>query len=149
MNDINSEANMKSWKICSDAGFYNFIDPGIIKDKLIGREFGGMEISGGEQQRLAIARAFFRDMAKIIILDEPAASLDPVIEAEIYNNFLKLTRNKTTIMITHRMGSVTRMDKILVMEKGVIIEYGSHDELMGLGGEYRRMFNLQAGQYRN
>ncbi|MFW5437565.1 ABC transporter ATP-binding protein [Paenibacillus apiarius] len=113
-------------------------------DTILGRSFyGGTELSGGQWQKIAISRAFFRD-ADIIILDEPAASLDPMAEANLYKTFAELSVGKTTIMISHRLSSCVNADLILVMKSGRIIEQGTHAELMRLNGEYADMFNIQA-----
>ncbi|WGV60422.1 ABC transporter ATP-binding protein [Brevibacillus brevis] len=116
-------------------------------DSKMGREFiEGQEMSGGQWQRLAIARAFMRD-SKIIVLDEPTAALDPYAEVEIFNHFMQLSKGKTAIVISHRLGAARRADKILVLRKGKLIEQGSHDELMNMNGEYARMFKTQSILY--
>jgi ATP-binding cassette, subfamily B, bacterial len=112
----NSIDENKCFDVCKDLGFTNFIENNQIKDFQIGKEFGGEELSGGQCQRLAIARAFYRSNAHIVILDEPTSSLDPLIEAQIYKDFSKLTFDKTSIMVTHRLGSVTKADKVIVLK---------------------------------
>lgn len=114
---------------------------------MLGKLFdGGVELSGGEWQKIALARAFMRD-AQILILDEPTASLDAEAEYEIFKLFRGLTYGKITILISHRFSTVRMADRILVIEKGRIIEHGSHNELMELKGRYAYMFNLQARSY--
>ena len=110
-------------------------------------EDNGTELSGGQWQKLAIARAFYSD-SDILILDEPTASLDPMAEQEIFNQFNELRTDKTSIFISHRLSSATIADTILVMEEGKIVEQGSHRELMALGGEYNKLFTMQAARYK-
>ncbi len=108
----------------------------------------GVELSGGQWQRLALARAFFRS-ANILVLDEPTSAVDAQAEAEIFNELMAHQENKTTIIISHRFSTVRRASRIYVLEAGRIIEQGSHAELMKLGaGTYRRLFDLQAAGYR-
>ncbi|ADU31015.1 ABC transporter ATP-binding protein [Evansella cellulosilytica] len=101
--------------------------------------FGGQEISLGQWQKVAISRAFLRN-AEIIVLDEPTASLDPISEAEIFNDFMRLSQGKTAIFITHRLGSCKLADRILVLKEGRLIEEGKHEELIAVNGEYHKMF---------
>lgn len=117
-------------------------------DTYLSRNFeeSGVELSGGEGQKLAIARAVYRN-TPILILDEPTASLDPQAESEIYDSFFEIARNKTTIFISHRLASSTCADKIAVFEGGEIIEYGSHEQLMTQGHRYLEMFNMQKKSY--
>lgn len=109
-------------------------------------EADGAELSIGQWQKLAIARAFYSD-SDILILDEPTASLDPMAEQDIFNRFNELRRNKTSIFISHRLSSATIADTILVMEDGMIVEKGSHAELMALKGKYYELFSTQAARY--
>jgi ATP-binding cassette subfamily B protein len=109
---------------------------------------GGMDLSGGEWQKVALSRAFMRD-AHLLILDEPTAALDAFAESEVYQRFADLTRGKTTVFVTHRLSSVHMADKILVLKNGRLVEEGNHDSLMALQGEYASMFNLQAEHYRS
>jgi len=106
----------------------------------------GIELSIGQWQKVCIARAFFSD-SDILILDEPTASLDPMAEQEIFNQFDKLREGKTTIFVSHRLSSATTADKIIVLEYGEKIEEGSHAELMALGGRYFELFSTQAKRY--
>ena len=112
------------------------------------REFeeDGVELSGGEQQKLALCRALFKD-ASIIILDEPTAGLSPLAEHEIYSKFHEMVKNKTAIFISHRLTSSLFCDKIALFSDGQIIEYGTHRELMRLNGSYAEMFRLQSKYY--
>lgn len=106
----------------------------------------GVALSGGEAQKLAIARALYKD-APFVILDEPTAALDPIAEAEIYENFDTLVGDKTAIYISHRMSSCKFCDRIVVINNGRIEEEGSHDTLMGKNGLYAKMYNTQANYY--
>jgi len=115
-------------------------------DTMLSREFGGVDISGGQWQRVAIARAYHRKHS-IILLDEPTAAIDPVEETRIYNQFAKISKDKTTIIVTHRMGSVKIANRIVVMKDGQIEDIGNHDELMSRGGHYADMWAAQAKWY--
>ncbi|SDM68892.1 ABC transporter ATP-binding protein [Sediminibacillus halophilus] len=106
----------------------------------------GEELSGGQWQKMAIARALYRD-SQVIVLDEPTASLDPISELEIYNQFQQITREKTVLYISHRMSAARFADRILVMENGRIKELGTHEELMQVKGSYYDMYNTQAQWY--
>ena len=109
-------------------------------------ESNGIELSIGQWQKLAIARAFYSD-SDILILDEPTASLDAIAEQEVFNQFDSLRRNKTTIFVSHRLSSATTATKILVLENGELIEEGTHEELMKKGGHYCTLFSTQARRY--
>lgn len=106
----------------------------------------GIDISGGEAQRLAIARALYKD-APFVILDEPTAALDPIAEAEIYENFNALIANKTAIYISHRMSSCKFCDSIVVLDQGKIVETGTHEELVLFDGIYAELYETQAQYY--
>ena len=105
----------------------------------------GLRLSGGERQRLAIARALLKN-APLLILDEATANLDPVTEAALLEALAELTRERTTLMITHRLTALEQMDTILVLDHGKISEQGTHDQLMQAEGLYRQMFDLQNGE---
>jgi ATP-binding cassette subfamily B protein len=116
--------------------------------QMLGRRFeGGVDLSTGQWQKIALARAYMRD-AQILILDEPTASLDARAEFEVYQRFVELTAGKMAILISHRFSTVRMADRILVLEKGFIAEQGSHRELLALGGKYAELFELQAAGYR-
>lgn len=115
-------------------------------ETLLSREFGGVDLSGGQWQRIAIARGLYR-YHNLIILDEPTAAIDPVEETRIYKLFADLSKNKTAIVITHRLGSAKIADRIIVMDKGQIADMGTHDELMGRDGVYKEMYVAQAQWY--
>ncbi len=109
-------------------------------------EMNGLELSIGQWQKLAIARAFYSD-SDILILDEPTASLDPMAEKEIYEQFEELSKDKTTVFVSHRLSSATMATKIIVLEYGKVIEEGIHSELMDLKGRYYELFTTQASRY--
>ena len=107
-----------------------------------------MELSIGQWQKLSIARAFYSD-SDILILDEPTASLDPMAEQEIYDQFDALRKDKTTVFVSHRLSSATTADNIVVLEKGEIVEMGTHSALMKQKGKYYRLFTTQAKRYQS
>ena len=108
----------------------------------------GNNLSGGQWQKVAIARAVYRDDARIMVLDEPTAALDPLAEAKLYRDFAQLTGDKTTILISHRLGITSVVDRILVFDMGQIVEDGTHNQLMELKGIYAEMYNAQAQWYK-
>lgn len=129
------------------------VELGNVLDRLpdrlntqLGREFGGEELSEGEWQKLAIARGLIRQ-GDVVVLDEPTASLDPVIESEVFQKFAELVRDKTGILISHRVGSARVAQRIIVLSEGRIVEMGSHEELMKRQGAYYKLFSLQAQWY--
>ncbi len=116
--------------------------------QMLGRRFeGGVDLSTGQWQKIALARAYMRD-AQILILDEPTASLDAKAEFEVYQRFAELTSGKMAVLISHRFSTVRMADRILVLEHGRVIEQGSHHQLLALGGTYAELFELQAAGYR-
>ena len=115
-------------------------------DTQLGREFGGRELSDGEWQKLALARACVRD-CQLLALDEPTAALDVQTEYEIYTRFHDLTRDRITLLISHRFSTVRMADRILYLADGHIQETGSHADLIAGNGEYARLYRLQAAQY--
>ncbi|MEO6633771.1 MAG: ABC transporter ATP-binding protein, partial [Mucilaginibacter sp.] len=117
-------------------------------DQQLGKRFAqGVELSGGEWQKVALARAYMRN-AQLLILDEPTSALDARAEYAVFERFAELTKGKSAVLISHRFSTVRMADRILVLEKGELIEIGSHDELIQKNGRYAELFNLQAMGYR-
>ena len=119
-------------------------------DTILARGYpGGTDLSGGQWQRIALARALcaVRLGAGVVLLDEPTAQLDVRGEAEIFDRILAATRDCTTILISHRFSTVRHADRICVLEGGKVVELGSHAELMARNGRYRTMFDLQASRF--
>ncbi|WP_179135876.1 ABC transporter ATP-binding protein [Paenibacillus sp. 32352] len=108
---------------------------------------GNTDLSGGEWQKIAIARAILKKDARVLILDEPTAALDPIAEAKLYEDFNSITGDKTTILISHRLGATRLADKILVFDNGRIAEQGTHEQLMALNGIYAEMYRAQSQWY--
>jgi ABC-type multidrug transport system fused ATPase/permease subunit len=108
----------------------------------------GVNLSGGEIQKLALARALYKD-APLLILDEPTAALDPIAENMMYQRYNELTKNKTSIFISHRLSSTRFCDRIIYLEDGYICEIGTHDELMAIGGKYKEVFDIQSHYYKD
>src|SRR6202035_2924521 len=117
-------------------------------EQMLGRRFEtGVDLSGGEWQKVALARAYLRD-AQILVLDEPTAALDARSEHEVFERFAELTKGKMALLISHRFSTVKMADRIIVLERGVIAEDGHHNELLQNKGRYAEMFELQAASYR-
>ncbi len=117
-------------------------------NQMLGRRFSnGVDLSGGEWQKIALARAYMRD-AELLILDEPTSALDARAEYEVFQRFSELTRGKSAVLISHRFSTVRMADRILVLDKGRLIEIGSHEELLKKNGRYAELFNLQAMGYK-
>jgi ATP-binding cassette subfamily B protein len=117
-------------------------------EQMLGRRFeNGVDLSGGEWQKVALARAYLRD-AQLLILDEPTAALDARSEFEVFQRFAELTAGKTALFISHRFSTVRMADRIVVLEHGRIAEDGDHEQLSRLGGRYAEMFEMQAASYR-
>ncbi|HWQ55279.1 MAG TPA: ABC transporter ATP-binding protein [Bryobacteraceae bacterium] len=117
-------------------------------DQMLGRRFeGGVDLSGGEWQKFALARAYMRD-AQLLILDEPTAALDARAEYEVFRRFAELTEGRMAILISHRFSTVRMTDRIVMLEGGAIREQGTHQELLETGGSYAKLFHLQAANYR-
>lgn len=115
-------------------------------DTMLSKEFDGIDLSGGQWQRLAIARAFIRKH-NFIVLDEPTAAIDPYEETRIYKMFAELAKDKSSVIVTHRIGSAHLADRIIVMKGGKIVEIGEHQELMEIDSEYKRLYKAQEKWY--
>jgi len=114
---------------------------------LLGKWFqGGEELSGGQWQKIALARAFLKD-AQLVVLDEPTSAMDAHAEAEVFQKFRDLMRDRSALLVTHRLSTVKMADRIYVMDQGKIAESGTHDQLMSLGGIYAHLFETQARNY--
>ncbi|MBR2612912.1 MAG: ABC transporter ATP-binding protein [Clostridia bacterium] len=134
---------------CRDGGAAEFVEDLPQKlDTPLTRMFedDGIELSGGQWQKLSIARAFYKN-SDILILDEPTASLDPLAEADVFERFTTLSEGKIAIFISHRLSGAVEADNIIVLEHGTIVEHGSHAELMAQGGKYFHLFSTQAKRY--
>lgn len=117
------------------------------EDTMLNRDFeGGVDLSGGQWQRIALARALMGDRP-VLILDEPTSQLDPMAESELYSEFAKLAENKTSLFITHRLGSTRITERILVISKGQVVDTGTHEELLERGGIYADMWKAQKQWY--
>lgn len=117
-------------------------------DAVLTREFdkNGIGLSGGENQKVSAARLFAKDF-QFAVLDEPSSALDPIAEYKMYENLIQVTENKTVLYISHRLSSAVLSDRIIVVGGGRVLEEGTHEELMALGGKYNEMFTLQASSY--
>jgi len=116
-------------------------------DQALGKRFNqGVELSGGEWQKIALARAYMKE-AQLLILDEPTSALDARAEYEVFQRFSELTKGKTAVLISHRFSTVRMADRVLVLDKGQLLEIGSHEELLEQNGRYAELFNLQAAGY--
>jgi ATP-binding cassette subfamily B protein len=139
------------WRAAAQKGMASeFIDtlPAGYQTQL-GKWFqDGRELSGGQWQKIALSRAFMRTRADILVLDEPTAAMDAQAEADIFEHFRQLAQDRITILISHRFSTVRMADQIAVLDRGRIVECGSHEELMQLNGRYAHLFTLQARGYR-
>lgn len=144
ISDISSQDSIEN---ASSQINLSFDDLKINNETILSRDFGGQELSGGEWQRIAIARGLYRPH-DLIVLDEPTAAIDPIEEANVFSTFKKLSSNKTCIFVTHRLGSTQIADKIVVMEKGKIVEEGTHQQLNNLKGKYYSLLESQAKWYK-
>ncbi|MBQ8623048.1 MAG: ABC transporter ATP-binding protein [Oscillospiraceae bacterium] len=140
------EAVSNAAEAANATDFINRLPDGFETPLMRWFEENGIELSIGQWQKLAIARAFYSD-SDILILDEPTASLDPMAEQEIFNQFDNLRKDKTTFFVSHRLSSATQANKIVVLEHGKIIEVGNHSQLMNLKGKYYELFSTQAQRY--
>jgi len=150
----------EQFRVASDAEILSCIHKTGLSTKIESLEKGldtpigrfapeGIDLSGGEWQKLAIARSLFCKNTRVLVMDEPNATLDPLSEATIYNQMLNIAKDETLILITHRLGAIKYVDRIVVMDRGHIIEDGSHDVLMQKGGKYYEMYTAQAKWYKD
>ncbi|WP_404419956.1 ABC transporter ATP-binding protein [Marinospirillum sp.] len=151
MGDVEAFSNEERWKQAAESGmaddFIQQMQHGYHTQ--LGRWFkGGQELSGGQWQKIALSRAFMRDQADILVLDEPTAAMDAEAEAQMFEYFRKHTRNKMAILISHRFSTVRMADKIVFIQGGQVLEAGNHQQLMAQQGRYAELFNLQASGYR-
>ena len=149
--DVSHFDDAQRWREASDKGMASeFIDslPAGF-DTQLGKWFrDGRELSGGQWQKIALARAFMRSRADILVLDEPTAAMDAQAEASIFEHFRELAGGRIAILISHRFSTVRMADQIIVIQDGRIIEHGSHEQLMTQNGHYAHLFSLQAQGYR-
>ncbi len=118
----------------------------LSSDTLLGKTFGGRELSGGQWQKIAIMRAFFKD-SELVVLDEPTSAIDPFSESKLYEDFRKMLQNKTGIIVTHKLGSIKLADRIIVLENGIIVQAGTHEELLSSAGLYKQLWEAQVNTY--
>ena len=135
-SELDTVSEMAGVSVQTDEGY----------NTMLSREFDGIDLSGGQWQRIAIARGLYRTH-NFIVLDEPTAAIDPFEETKIYNRFAGISRNKTAVIVTHRLGSVRLADRIIVLRKGKIVETGTHEELLAADSEYKKMYIAQQKWY--
>ena len=150
MRDVKKADRSKVVGALQNSGIYEKVktfSKGI--DTTLTREFDetGAVLSGGEGQKIAVARVFASD-CQIAILDEPSSALDPIAEYQMYESMLKACENKAVVFISHRLSSAVLADRIYVMENGMIVEVGNHQQLMDKKGKYAEMFDMQARNYK-
>lgn len=151
LDSLNDEATLEKIKKAARlSGASEFIENFPEKyDTLLGRWWEkGEELSGGQWQKIALARAFFNDHARLLIMDEPTSAQDPKSEFQLFKNLITHTKNKSLILISHRFSTVRLADEIIVLHEGKIIEQGNHKLLMKKNGHYARLYNLQAKWYK-
>ena len=139
--ELGSESSEDSFAIMKSMGFKN-----EYYKKLLGKEIGGLELSGGQWQKLAICRGIYKD-SDFLVLDEPTAEIDPIFEKDIYNIFKKILSGKTGVIITHRLGSIKFVDKIIILDDGEILAYNTHNNLLKNCDYYKKMWDAQKQNY--
>jgi ATP-binding cassette, subfamily B, bacterial len=150
VGDVNRIEDRDLWQVAADKGMaLPLIEqlPDSFQTQL-GKWFrGGQELSGGQWQKIALSRAFMRNKADILVLDEPTAAMDAEAEFQIFERLRSLTQNQMAILISHRFSTVRMADKIMVLSGGKVVEQGTHEELLQSGGRYAHLFRLQAAGY--
>jgi ATP-binding cassette subfamily B protein len=149
--DVRSFGDESRWQRAAEKGMAApFVQrlPQLYHTQLGSWFKGGQELSVGQWQKIALSRAFMREDADILVLDEPTASMDAEAESEVFQRFRDLAANRMGIVISHRFSTVRMADQIIVLESGRIVEQGSHDALLEENGRYAQLFNLQAAGYR-
>lgn len=147
ISDFNSTNNYNETLDIADI---NIDDVTIFPDEgdtILSKEFGGIDLSGGLWQRVAIARAIYKN-SDLIVLDEPTSAIDPLEETKLYNKLIEISKNRTSVMVTHRLGLARYMDRIIVVDNGKIIEEGNHESLLRSSGKYNDMWKLQSDVYK-
>ena len=141
-----TDAMMEAMEKSGVAGFYDRFDSGL--DSYVTKQFSddGVELSGGQHQKLALCRTYFKD-APFYIFDEPSTALDAEAEDRVLQNFARISDGKTGIIISHRFSSSRMTDKVILLDGGVVVEKGSHEELMSKGGIYAELFTMQKKKY--
>jgi len=150
VGDVDHMEDEARWEVAAEKGtarpFIEAMPEGF--NTQLGRWFkGGQELSGGQWQKIALSRAFMRTGADILVLDEPTAAMDAEAEVQIFDHFRKITQNQMVVLISHRFSTVRMADQIVVMAGGELLEQGTHEELLKLGGRYARLFSIQAAGY--
>ncbi|MDI9640741.1 ABC transporter ATP-binding protein [Geitlerinema splendidum] len=150
VGDVEKISDAERWEIAAQKGmakpFIELMPNGFLTQ--LGRWFrGGTELSGGQWQKIALSRAFMRQQADILVLDEPTAAMDAEAEVQVFEHFQKITKNQIVVLISHRFSTVRMADTIIVLAGGKIIERGTHEELLAANGRYAHLFSLQAAGY--
>ena len=148
--DVRREHNTEDVRIAAERGnadgFIEQLPSGYTTPLTRLFEENGIELSGGEWQKLSIARAFYKK-SDILIMDEPTASLDPIAEQDVFNRFNELSKDKISVFVSHRLSGATTAGQIIVLEAGKVAEIGNHEELMAKKGKYFVLFTTQAQNY--
>jgi len=148
--DVSAYEDRNRWQRAAEKGMADEIIAPMEQgyDTQLGRWFeNGRELSGGQWQKIALSRAFMREGADILVLDEPTAAMDAEAESRIFDHFREVTQEQMAILISHRFSTVRMADHIVVLQKGALVEQGTHEELMALDGRYAHLFNIQAAGY--